>query len=379
MTIGAVIAIIGVVVWATILLLPWQPWSTRERLDANGCNHVLNPDDITALVPARNESSTIAETLRGLTAQHRNIQIVLVDDQSTDGTADAARSVSQCNLKLVQGKPLPQDWVGKMWALDQGFAEVSTENVLLIDADIKLEPGMLAAMKHKMDSDNIDFLSLMVALRMDSFWERLLMPAFVYFFKLLYPFRLSNNPQVQGIAAGAGGCILLKAELVRKIGGFGSLKDILIDDCALAKRAKKLGYRTWIGLTHSACSTRVYESLGSIWNMVARNAFTELKYSVVRLLICTVLMVIIFWSPIAGLLIPGLVPKVAALCALILMMLSYCPTLRFYGMRFFWALALPLIGSLYLAMTWSSAIRYWLGRRFRWRGRLYGNRGMGHT
>lgn len=362
--------------WAVILLLPWRPWSTRERLDIH-----VSPDrpgpvdlsDITALIPARNEAHTIKNTLRALAAQGTNLKVVMVDDQSTDGTADIARTVASGGLTQVQGEALPPGWTGKVWALEQGIKHVETKRTLLIDADIELDQGMLAAMQAKMNSEGISFLSLMVALRMQSFWEALLMPAFVYFFKLLYPFHLSNDPRIRQVAAAAGGCILVETNVIKQIGGFRVVRDMLIDDCALASHIKGRGFKTWIGLTCSARSLRVYDSLQSVWRMVARNAFTELKYSVLHLLTCTLLLTMAFVGPLVGILLPDQIAKAAAITALLLMAVSYYPTLNFYQLPRWRAFTLPLAGLLFLAMTWSAAIQYWRGRRSQWKGRVYAN------
>lgn len=369
----------GLIMWAVILLLPWRPWSTRERLDAHGCPDHSDPadlSDITALIPARNEAHTIKNTVRALTAQGTGLHVVVVDDQSTDGTADILRSVTSWDLTQVQGEPLPPGWTGKVWALAQGIKHVNTKLTLLLDADIELDPGILAAMKAKVKSEGISFLSLMVALRMESFWEKLLMPAFVYFFKVLYPFHLSNDPRIRQVAAGAGGCILVETEVINRIGGFYVVRDMLIDDCALASHVKRFGLKTWIGLTCSARSLRVYDSLQSIWRMVARNAFTELKYSILRLLICTLLLVAAFVAPLAGVLLPEQIAKAVAVTALLLMAVSYYPTLSFYQLPWWRAFTLPLTGLIFLAMTWSSAVQYWRGRRSQWKGRVYAAHGM---
>jgi hypothetical protein len=206
--------------------------------------------------------------------------------------------------------------------------------------------------------------------RLISVWERLLMPAFVYFFKMLYPFRLSNSG-FTGVAAAAGGCILLESRLIEEMGGFGAIRNELIDDCALAKRVKLLGYRTWIGLTHSVHSQRRYENLAGIWNMVARTAFCQLRYSRLFLAGTTAIMLMVFWLPVAGFFFPGVSAKIISACTLAGLVLSYLPTLKFYGQSRGWTLALPLIATLYLAMTWSSAIRSWFGAGSSWKGRLY--------
>jgi hopene-associated glycosyltransferase HpnB len=361
---------LGVLPWAGILLAPWGPWRVREVLDSEAHPQPVDLSDITVLIPARNEAATVQPMLTALDAQGVGLKIVLIDDHSDDDTIKLARAATQ-NLQIVSAHTLPTGWSGKLWALEQGRRYARTPFTLLLDADIELRPGILTTLRERMQHDNLALISLMASLRMRSFWERLLMPAFVYFFKLLYPFRLSNTLHCQQVAAAAGGCILLRTRVLEEIGGFHSLRDALIDDCALAERIKSLGYRTWVGLTHSVQSLRAYDDLTGIWNMVARSAFTQLRYSNIRLLACTAIFIIAFWLPPAALMLPDAAVRMMAVTTLGAMMLSYLPTLRFYSRSPAWALAMPLIGSLYLAMTWTSAVRYWRGCRAHWKNRTY--------
>ena len=241
---------------------------------------------------------------------------------------------------------------------------------MLLDADIELDPGLIVSLRKKMQKDNIQFISLMVRLRMNSFWERLLMPAFVYFFKLLYPFRVSNSKS-RFVAAAAGGCILMETKVLSEIGGFQAIKQALIDDCALAREVKSKGFRTWIGLTRSAHSFRAYSSLSTIWKMVERTAFTQLHYSWTLLLFLTALMLTAFCAPVIYVAFWPLSEAYPGLLALGAMVVSYIPTLRFYKIPKWWAITLPFTGFLYLCMTWSSAIMYARGERSYWKGRSY--------
>jgi hopene-associated glycosyltransferase HpnB len=366
-------AITGAAIWLTILLLPWRPWSTSEVLDVSSPLPEVDLGDITVLIPARNEAETIKATLPALTAQGRGLNIILIDDQSSDGTGQVARKAVDENLLIIKGKSLPSGWTGKLWALEQGRSHIRTPFTLLLDADIEPLPGIIGELKRAMQERDVQLISLMAELRMDTFWEKLLMPAFIYFFKLLYPFRLSNTGTSR-VAAAAGGCILLETRLLHEIGGFDSLRGELIDDCALARRIKTLGYKTWIGLTHSVRSIRPYEKLRTIWEMVARTAFTQLHYSGLLLALCTAIMVLSFVVPGLGLFLPSGMAKFFSALGLAIMILCYLPTLKFYGLPGRWALALPLIGILYLAMTWTSAMRYWLGGGSHWKGRAYSKR-----
>lgn len=366
----------GLFVWVLILGLPWRPWSIRESLDANvDTPNKVDLSQITVLIPARNESEVIAETLASLKTQGESLKIILIDDQSDDNTTDIARQVDLRNLNIIAGTPLPEGWSGKLWALEQGRKHTNTEYVLLLDADITLMPGTIISLLRKLNTEQLDLVSLMAFLRINSFWEALLMPAFIYFFKLLYPFHLSNASSntifSKHVAAAAGGCILLRKQTLEKIGGFTALKDSLIDDCALARKIKTGGGRIWIGLTHSALSHRKYESLKTIWAMVARTAYTQLHCSPLLLGLCSLIMIFIFVLPLVCLLLPSLTIKVMALLTILIMSSTYLPTLKFYNKNPVWSLALPFIGMIYLLMTWASALRYVTGSGSSWKQRQY--------
>jgi hopene-associated glycosyltransferase HpnB len=369
-TVLTLFAIVGAAIWLIVLILPWRPWSASEVLD--GLPNLPQEDlsDITVLVPARNEEEMIKTTLPALLGQGRGLHIILVDDQSTDGTFEVARQIGGKDLLIILGEVPPAGWSGKLWALEQGRSHIETPLTLLLDADIEAKPGIVMELRRAMKERNVQLISLMAMLRMKTFWERLLMPAFIYFFKLLYPFRLSNSPSSK-TAAAAGGCILMETEVLNAIGAFASLRGELIDDCALARRAKSLGYRTWMGLSHSVRSLRPYNSLGIIWKMVARTAFTQLGYSKLALFFCTIIMLVSFCIPVVGLFLPPVSVKLLSAFCLAGMMLTYLPTLRFYRISGWWALPMPLIGTLYLAMTWSSAIKHWRGETAHWKGRTY--------
>lgn len=369
------IAIPGALFWLGVLLLPWRPTAIRETLDAKPRPVAPDLSNVTALIPARNEIENVASAVEGLARQGSGLKIVIVDDQSTDGTAAAARRAGGSKLRVIAGEPLPPEWTGKLWALEQGRVYIRTDYVLLLDADIALRPGGLATLREKLENESLDFVSLMATLPMERFWDKLLLPAFVYFFRLLYPFRLSNDTRFPGIAAAAGGCILLKTGVLARLGGFAPLRHELIDDCALARRFKSHGFRIWIGLTRSVYSTRRHGNLQSIWHMVARTAYTQLHYSVWMLVFVTLGFVAAFCLPVAaGIFASTSVARLTVATAIGAMILSYLPTLKFYRLSPFWALAMPLIGVLYLAMTWSSALRYWAGNRSAWRGRTYPKR-----
>ena len=363
------LALPAFLIWLVILILPWRPWSIRESLDADP-SYIHDLSDITVLIPARNEAEVIGEALHALLEQDKNLKIILINDQSSDDTISVAKQTGLENLKIIDGQPLPDGWSGKLWALTQGQIQVKTPYILLLDADIKLKPGTAASLLKKMEEEQIDLVSLMAFLRMQNFWEKLLMPAFIYFFKLLYPFHLSNSSK-SSVAAAAGGCILIKRSALDSIGGFETLKNELIDDCALAQKIKNNGGKTWIGLTHSAISLRHYKNLYAIWDMVARTAFIQLRYSIVLLFLCTLLMVITFLFPILALFSPVIWSKVIAMTTLIIMFFTYLPTLKYYSLDYLWGFCLPMIGLMYLLMTWSSAYRHIFSSGSNWKDRHY--------
>jgi len=355
-------------IWLVIALLPWRPWAIREVLDVQPEPLPPGFDGVTAVIPARNEAEQIGATLAALAAQGGSLKTMLVDDGSDDGTAERALSVPNLDLEILRSEPLPEGWSGKLWALEQGIRRVKTRYILLLDADIVLAPGTLNSLLQKRELEGASLLSIMARLRTESFWEKLLVPAFVYFFKLLYPFHLANSADPR-FSAAAGGCILVETEALRVVGGAAAIREELIDDCALAAKVKRAGYRTWIGLSQAVVSHRRYERLEPIWEMVARTAFTQLRYSPLNLLVCTVLMATLYWVPVTVLWAAPIEPSAVIACSV--MVLTYLPTVRFYDRHGAWALGLPVVATLYLAMTWSSALRYWRGERSRWKGRVY--------
>ncbi|MDE2149898.1 MAG: glycosyltransferase [Gammaproteobacteria bacterium] len=357
----------GALIWWATLAAPWRPWSTREHLEPDGPRPEADLSQVTALIPARDEAAVIGRTLAALTAQGRGLQVVVVDDQSGDETAAIARDFA--GVAVLAGRPLPAGWAGKLWALEQGLGEVRTPLTLLLDADIELAPGLLPALAAHKLRQGAALASLMAWLSQRSFWDRLLLPAFVYYFKLLYPFALANAGRPRWLAAAAGGCVLVDTAALRGLGGFAGLRDALIDDCTLAMRLKRAGNRTWVGLSRGVISLRPYGSLASIQQMVVRSAFTQLRYSTGLLLLVTAVFAAAYWLPLAALALPG--ARTLGAAALAAMALSYLPVLRYYRRSLGWALLLPLTGTLFLAMTWSSALRYWRGVRSQWKGRSY--------
>ena len=359
--------------WLCLLCLSFRPWSTKEQLSCEENDSGKELADLTAitvLIPARNEAQCIAATLKALDGQGRFNRIILVDDQSTDDTSLIAEKSGIKNLIVLRGSSPPPNWTGKLWALHQASEKADSPLLLLLDADIELAPGLVPELLKLQKNDNKALVSVMANLSMDSFWEKLLLPPFIYFFKLIYPFSLSNSKKSR-VAAAAGGVILITQDALSTIGGFESIEGAIIDDCTLAKRVKKSGGLTWIGLTRSAKAIRPYCSLSEIWNMVARTAFAQLKYSNSLLLLCTTLMAISFCLPFLAL--RGLepLPSIVGCCTLAAMYSSFAPTVRFYRLPFYWILTLPIAALLFLMMTWTSALRFWRGEKSQWKERSY--------
>jgi hopene-associated glycosyltransferase HpnB len=363
--------------WLAVLLLPSRPYTTKQRLEPADSGSDADLGDVAVLIPARNEAGSIGSTLEALGDQGRQLKVILVDDQSDDATGRVASAAAQSlplEFMLVEGRELPEGWGGKLWALQQGLEVVDRDYCLLLDAEIVLAPGMVAALRDKARAEGRAIVSIMARLRSKGFWERLLAPPFVFFFKLIYPFARVNEPNDR-TAAAAGGCLLIETAMLRTVGGFEAIKAALIDDCSLAALVKREGRSIWLGLSSSVISLRRYESLASFRRMVTRTAFTQLKYSAALLLMVCALMLVVFVAPIAGLIWADAAwGRLAAAGALVAMSLSYWPTVSFYRLPFAWLVSLPLAAALFLAMTVESAINYWRGTRAVWKGRAYRRR-----
>jgi hopene-associated glycosyltransferase HpnB len=337
------------------------------------------------VIPARNEAELLPITLRSLLNQDYpgSLTIIVVDDQSTDGTASVAQALGNPQLHILAAESLPPSWKGKLWALEQGIRYAQTltplpDYLLLTDADIEHDHTNLRQLVTKAQQENLELVSLMVQLRCQSFWECLLIPAFVFFFQKLYPFRWVNDPQNR-TAAAAGGCILIRRETLVQIGGIQAIRQALIDDCALAQAVKSNSTgRIWLGLTSSTRSLRPYPSLATIWDMVARSAYTQLNYSPWLLLGTLIGMTLIYIVPPVGVIVGGLTRNwtvaIASLISYLLMTVAYLPTLRLYRRSPWWAFCLSAIAFLYTLMTLDSALQHYQGRGGAWKGRVYPQR-----
>ena len=366
-----ILAVLALALWLALLLTPWQAWRCRERLKPEPKPNATPPNpDFSVLIPARNEAAVLGQTLAALRETAPDVPVVLVDDQSEDATAEVARAVGLKNLTVIAGAPPPAGWSGKLWALEQGLAHVKTPRVLLLDADIALAPGMLAALQRKAD-EGYALISVLAEPCFRGWAARWLLPAFVYFFKLLYPFALANRAGSR-VAAAAGGVILIEREVLVSAGGFSAWRDAIIDDCTLAAHVKRAGHRCYLGLTHGARSQR-QQNLGGIIAMIARSAYVQLHESPWLLFGTTAIMALVFWVPPAALAFAG-VTRWLGLAALLALMLSFLPTLLYYRRNPLAAVCLPLTATVFLAATWYSAVRAWLGTRSVWKQRRYPQR-----
>lgn len=379
-----ILAVASFAVWAGLIMLRGGFWRADQRLPSRPPESHAWPA-VVAVVPARDEAATIGATVASLLAQDYpgSFSVIVVDDGSRDGTDDIARAAAATaadRLTVVGGSALPPGWTGKLWAVKQGLNAVETISpsasfVLLTDADIAHDPLNLRRLVAKAERDGRDLVSLMVLLRCESAWERLLIPAFVFFFQKLYPFPLANDPAAS-TAAAAGGCMLVRRSRLEAIGGIDAIRDRLIDDCALAAAVKRSGGAIWLGLTKSVRSLRAYDSLGEIWRMVARTAFVQLNRSALLLAGTLIGMAMIYIVPpasvAAGLATGDLRLAAVGAAAWALMTVAYLPTVRLYGLGAWRAWLLPAAAVLYTAMTVDSARRHWLGRGGGWKGRHYG-------
>lgn len=372
-------------IWIGLLCFRGQFWQADQHLEVEVPGLEEWPS-VCAVVPARNEASLLPATLRSLLLQDYPgpFKVILVDDQSTDGTAKVAQQIAQnlnrnSQLEICSTTPLPPGWSGKLWAIEQGIQQAErhpcSEYLLLTDADIEHNPLNLRQLVAKAKQENLDLVSLMVLLRCQSFWEQVLVPAFVFFFQKLYPFRWVNDPN-KSTAAAAGGCLLIRGAALTQAGGIQVVRQALIDDCALAQAIKSSGQGwIWLGLSASTRSLRPYPNLETIWEMVARTAFTQLNYSPLLLLGTILGMGLIYGIPPIMAILGGLTGTwpvaIAGLAGWLLMAGAYLPTLRLYRCSPLLAFGLPAIALLYTLMTLDSALRHWRGQGGAWKGRVY--------
>ncbi len=369
-----VLGILTLAIWAYLLLGRGGFWRVDPDASVPRRDASKPWPRVVAVVPARNEAAGVGEAVASLLAQDYpgEFSVVLVDDHSTDGTAEAARTAAGSEigrLTIVSARPLPQGWTGKLWALSEGVRQIAAppDLYLFTDADIAHHRTNLSELVARLEGEGRDLVSLMVKLRCESLAERFLIPPFVFFFALLYPFAWSNDPRKR-VAAAAGGCILIRRSAYERIGGYAAIKGELIDDCALA-RAVKSGGSIWLGLTRHTRSLRPYPRIADIWTMVARTAYTQLRYSPLLLAATALGMAVTYLAP-PLLLLAGGSAAWFGLAAWVAMTLAYLPMVRFYGVSMGWAPLLPAAASVYLAATIDSGWRHWRGRGGEWKGRV---------
>lgn len=377
------IAALAAAIWLYLVLAHGRFWLCSERDE--GGPMTLPPGlsswpSVTIVIPARNEAEGITETIGSLLRQDYagTFSVILVDDDSSDGTAHIARRAAVAadgidRLRIIDGKPLPNGWTGKLWAVKQGVeAAQATTNppdyILLSDADIVYAPPVLTALVARAVSNKLVLTSLMVKLRCESFAERSLIPAFIFFFQMLYPFPWVNRPQ-KGTAAAAGGCMLVRRDTLQAAGGIDAIRNALIDDCSLAKLLKAQG-PIWLGLTERVHSSRPYPDVEEIRRMVSRSAYAQLRYSPLLLAGTVLGMALIYLAPPLLTLFASGVAFWLGLLAWGLMTVAFFPTLRLYGRFPLWGLALPAIALCYMLFTLDSALQFARGKGGLWKGRV---------
>ena len=412
-----VIAAISLAIWVYLFIARGNFWSLLP-FDDDEAAHPAPPTwpTVTAIIPARNEAETIAQTIASLVQQNYpgKFSIVIVDDHSDDATAKLAQESAQANhpnsnvaraLTNLNAPPLQPGWTGKLSALNAGIEFVSTQTsaedlsfrakrgicfssttpqtsadepptyLWFTDADIVHGPDTLSRLVSRAEQNNLDLTSLMVLLRAQTLPERFLIPPFLFFFLMLYPPQKIASPKSH-IAGAAGGCILLRRDALDRIGGLAAIRGEVIDDCALARAVKHSGSGShakaasiWMGLTRKSRSLRTYSTFAEIRDMIARTAFTQLRYSALLLLGTLLSLAITYLAPIALLFAHDTATRLLALTTWLLMTLLFLPTARFYRISTHWAATLPLAAAFYAAATFLSALRYWTNRGAQWKGR----------
>ncbi|MBV9265875.1 MAG: glycosyltransferase [Acidobacteriaceae bacterium] len=351
-----VLASISLLIWIYLLFFRAGFWRVRKHLSYScppACARVV------AVIPVRDEAENIAQTVTSLMNQTLPpFRIIVVDDSSTDGTGLVAAAAG---ARVIRGEPLPPGWTGKLWALQQGVEEaeaLAPDFLLFTDGDIIHEPNNIAQLVAIAESGNYDLASYMVKLSCETLAEKALIPAFVFFFLMLYP-----PGRVPGAA---GGCVVIRLSALQKIGGIGVIRREVIDDCALAQAVAGTGGRLWLGLTTQARSMRQYRTFAEVERMISRSAFNQLRHSALLLIATVAGLTLIYLVPIAA-----LFTRSAAIGAItwLVMGIAYWPMVRFYGLSPLWSLSLPFIAMFYMGATIHSAIEYWAGRGGVWKGR----------
>ena len=395
-----VLGIIVLAIWLHLFFGRGWFWRVRKVDADRGEGETLGAwPSVIAVVPARNEAETIGRVVTGLVQQDYlgAFSVVVVDDHSEDGTASIAQRVAAENgagarVRVLNASELPEGWTGKLWALNEGMlrgavtqAQLSNGGGLsaapeipefywFTDADVSHAPNTLRRLVGRAERERLDLASLMVLLQAKTLPERALIPAFLYFFLMLYPPRWIADEELK-TAGAAGGCILLRGKAIARMGGFWAIRGEVIDDCALARAVKLSGGRVWMGLTRMSVSLRAYGTFGEVRDLIARTAFTQLRYSVLMLAGTLLGMFLTYVAPVLLLFAHDSTARALGFAAWLLMTLSFLPTVRFYGLSAVWAPALPLTAMFYTCATWLSAVRYWMGKGGLWKGRAQAPKG----
>lgn len=370
----AAVGALALAAWVYLLAARGGFWMAADR-DASSPDPAEWPA-VAAVVPARDEVEVIAESIGSLLAQDYPgpFRVILVDDDSSDGTAQAARAEADRldglgRLQILKAAPLAAGWTGKLSAMAQGaaFAGTDAKYLLLTDADIAHAPDNLRALVARAEAKGLVLASLMAKLHCVTWAERMLIPAFVFFFQMLFPFRWAAEPR-RKLAAAAGGCMLADRRALEAAGGLAAIRTAIIDDCALAALMKRQG-RIWIGLTDRARSIRPYTTLGEIGRMISRSAYAQLDYSALILAGTLAGLALVFLAPPALALFASGPARLMGALAWLAMAASFQPMLRFYRLSPLWGAALPVIAALYAGFTFQSALDVWRGRGGMWKGR----------
>ncbi|MFL4969848.1 MAG: glycosyltransferase [Xanthobacteraceae bacterium] len=380
MSVGLVIASAALAAWLYLTARRGGFWRASVRVEQDPAPRPVSWPAVVAVVPARDEAEVIGASLASLLDQDYPgaFDAILVDDQSRDGTAALARQAAAATdrLTVISGRYSPPGWGGKVWAMQQGLDCVRRlrrppRYVLFTDADIVFDRATLRQLVARAEADELVLTSLMVKLRCESVAERLFIPAFIFFFQMIYPFAWVNRPRHR-MAAAAGGCMLARFSALTAAGGLQAIRGALIDDCALARRMKAVG-PIWVGLTDRVHSLRRYPQVTDIRRMVARTAYDQLRYSPLLLAGTIAGMALTYLAPPLITLFGTGWAQLLAAAAWALMILAFQPTLRFYRLSPWRALALPGVALAYMAFTLDSAYQHSRGRGGLWKGRVHAN------
>jgi hopene-associated glycosyltransferase HpnB len=374
------VGLAGVLVWAYLLAARGRFWlADIDDTNPIAASETRDTPGVVAIIPARNEAELIAETLRSIALQNYagSLCVVVVDDHSSDGTADIARQVAAefaatVRIDVVHAPELEAGWTGKLSALNAGVSFASSESAndrffWFTDADIRYAAGTLARSIARVQAGDLVLVSYMARLRTRTFIERALVPAFVFFFQMLYPFRWVNDVR-RGIAAAAGGCVLVRRDALVAVGGLAAIGGELIDDCALARRLKTVG-PIWLGLCDGVQSVRAYDTWSEIRQMICRCAYAQLRYSPWLLCAVVVAMSITYFAPVALAVFAHGGARAAGVTSWLLMTFALQPMLARYRLAPLWGAALPIIALVYLILTLDSALQYCRGAGGMWKGR----------